>query len=289
MAAKEPLVIPLRRSRRRFDPAKMWLKWRRFAHQVNLFRQWWMKEHTPYQALFIIATPRSGSNLLVDYVRRLPGVQSHWEILNWGLFYSPGRRATSQAALRHIRYSLHTLDSPIRGCKLFLEHLANYRLTLDALDAAFPNSKYIVLYRQSLGEQYASHELAKLTSQWSLIPGQTPKQTPITINPAKLREYCDRVRRAYHDTLSTPWLAQRAVLLSYEDLIADPSYWIGQRVCSLLGVSAAELETNFCKQNPQPLADRIANYPEVAPLLNSALCQQRHTWPGAQRARRRAA
>jgi len=291
MANIHPDTLPLRSSASRpSHAARLVMRCRRLAHHLGLLGRWWLKPHVPFQPLFVIATPRSGSNLLIDYLNRLPGVQSHWEILNWGLPIAPSRRASTREALQHIRYSLHTLEAPIRGCKIFLDHLANYRLTLDDLDAAFPQAKYIILYRQSLIEQFASLELARMTKQWSLTEGQQPVRAPIFMEPAALRKYCDHVRRGYQDLLANRWLAERAVLVSYEELTRDPERWLAGEICRLLEVPPTRCETNLKKQNPQPLAERIANFSEIAALAASPLCKQYYAWPRqSQAGMRRAA
>src|SRR5205085_10957081 len=115
---------------------------------------------------------RSGSNLLVDYLDGLPGVQSLSEILNWRTRIGPRREVPTHGAIRHIRVSMQTLQSPLRGCKLFLSDLEDFRLTLEDLDGEFPDAKYIVLYRKSLAEQFVSLELARMTQQWILLEGQ---------------------------------------------------------------------------------------------------------------------
>jgi LPS sulfotransferase NodH len=291
MAATGTDTIPLRRARRwQLDPARLWLRLQQQQQQIRLLLSWWLKSHTPYQAVFVLATHRSGSNLLVDYINRLPGVECRSEVLCPTLPIGPRKvRWRPEPALRHIRYSLHAPRSGVRGCKLMLDQLANCGLTLDALDAAFPSPKYIVLYRQSLAEQFLSREAAKATQQWVLLEGQERKQARVWINPAELRSYSDAVRRAYREVLAHSWLPQRAMLLSYEELVADPARCLRDRVCPLLGVPAVSPETCLRKQNTLPLAQRVANYHEVAALLASPLCRQQYVWPWQQLGARRAA
>src|SRR5262245_38570851 len=82
MATTQPATIPLRqRPRRRLDAALLWLQSRTTVHQVRLLAHWWLRPHTPFQPVFVLATHRSGSNLLTDYVNRLPGVASNSEVL----------------------------------------------------------------------------------------------------------------------------------------------------------------------------------------------------------------
>jgi LPS sulfotransferase NodH len=290
MAAREPVTLPIRpRWQRRFDPATLWLRCRQTWHGARLLAKWWLRPHTPYQAVFVLATHRCGSNLLVDYVHRLPEVASHSEVLCHTLPFGPHKpRLSPKRALGHIARSLHTLRTPLRGCKLMLDQLANCKLTVDDLEKAFPGAKYLILYRQSLAEQFLSREAAKATQQWVLFDGQERKQARVWINPAELRDYCDRMRRAYRDLIATPWLSERAVLLSYEELTADPAWWLENEICPLLGVPPTAPQTCLRKQNIQPLAERIENYREVAALLASPLCRQHLQWPW-QQAKRQAA
>jgi len=291
MATLESVTIPLRpRRKQRLDAAKLWLKCRKASHKLRLLSHWWLKRHAPFQAVFVLATHRSGSNLLVDYVNRLPGVANNSEVLCATLPIGLWRqKQPPERALRHIAYSFQMLNAPIRGCKIMLDQLAGCGLTVDALEAEFPNSKYLILYRESLAEQYLSMQSAKATNQWYLLDGEKRKQTRLRIDPAALRTYCDQIRRWYRDLLAAKWLPQQALLLSYEELVDDPSGWLRDRICPLLGTEMVEPQTCHRKQNLLPLPERVENYREVAALLASPLCQQHLEWPWQQAAQRRAA
>jgi LPS sulfotransferase NodH len=286
LAAK--LKREIRRVGKQFKPAKLRLEYGRLVHQFHLHRHWWLRAHEPYQPVFVIASARSGSNLLVDCLNQLPGVVSHSEILNFALTIGPRRPLKPRKALQHIRRSLQALPTPYRGCKLFLNQLRKNGLAISSLMDAFPDSKFIILYRQSLAEQYASLQLARSTRQWVLFQGESQKRALVKIDPAALRRYCDEMRSGYQRALATPSLAERSVLLSYEELTADPARCFSQQICPLLQLPPHVPRTGLSKQNPEPLALRIANYTEVAALLNSPLCRQYHAWPG-QRILRRAA
>ena len=291
MTTEAPATIPIRAARRRGGGFPLLdLEWQRFRHQAHLRYQWWKKPHTPYRPVFVLASHRSGSNLLIDYLNRLPGVQSYHEILcrvfaNGPTWFQRGPWRT----IGHIRRTLHLFSAPTRGCKLMLDQLEFSRVKLTDLFAAFPDAKFIVLYRQSLAEQFVSKETAKATNQWTLSSDQDRKQARVRINPAALREYCERLRRWYHNVIDQPWLPQRALLVSYEELAADPRRLIHEGICPLLQVPPGEPQSHLRKQNTLPLAQRIENYREVAGLLNSPLCHQHYTWPGQQRLRRHAA
>lgn len=290
MATGGPATIPIRPVRRRFDLARLGLEWQRIQYQLHLQVQWWIRPQAPYQPVFVLASHRSGSNLLIDYLNRLPGVQSHSEILCRVFPNGPSKRQAGRRwTVRHIRRSLHLLTAPTRGCKLMLDQLVMSHLKLDELQAAFSNAKYIVLYRESLAEQFVSKETAFATNQWTLSTGEQRKQARVYVNPARLRAYCESLQQSYRDVLGHSWLRERAVLLSYEQLTADPRQRLRNEICPLLGVPPAEPESILIKQNTQPLAQRVQNYHEVAALLNGPLCHQHYTWPGQHRAQRRAA
>jgi LPS sulfotransferase NodH len=290
MAADGPATIPIRHARRPLKLAQLGLEWQRLRHQAQLHFQWWRQPHTPYQPVFVLASHRSGSNLLIDYLNRMPGVESHSEILcrvfaNGPASYQVGARRT----LGHIRRSLHTLRSATRGCKLMLDQLAASRLPLDALHAAFPEAKYIVLYRQSLAEQFVSKQTAFATNQWTLCKDHERKHARVRVNPTALRTYCEKMRQSYREALGHAWLPERALVLSYEELTAHPRRWLREEICPLLGVPPSEPQTLLLKQSTLPLAERVENYSEVAALLASPLCQQRYSWPDRRETHRRAA
>jgi len=290
MPAHEQDVVPRTAKQPLLDYSRLSLDWRRLKMQASLLKKWWLRRHKPYQPLFLVATCRSGSNLLMSYLAQQPGVAMLSEVLSSQLPIGPRRDCIPPAtAISHIRYCLQGEKTPIRGCKLMLYQLANCRLTLDDIHAAFPTARYIVLYRQSLAEQFVSHQLALCTNQYQLAHGQEAKRSEIVIKTGELRRYCDEIRRGYCEVLRHSWLSGRAVLLSYEELTADAAHWLHTHICPLLGVGYSPPTARLRKQSTQPLADRVANYRDVSTLLHSPLCRQFHHWPYAAAANSRAA
>jgi LPS sulfotransferase NodH len=255
------------------------LEARRLRHQFKLHARWWLRQHTAYQPLFVLATYRSGSNLLIDYLNQLPGVWCYGEALAPQLAIGP-RRADlpPAAALGHLRRSLQAVKSPVRGCKLMLEQLADCKLSAGEIAAAFPGAKFIVLYRESLAEQYLSGRSAHATKQWLVPRGQVARRARVTVDPAELTRFCEWMRRSYSAVVSDPVVARHGTLLSYEELTSDPQRCLTERIGPLLGILSIEPQTRLTKQNPQSLAERVENYAEVAELLTSPACRQRHAW-----------
>jgi LPS sulfotransferase NodH len=290
MRAKKRSVMQLRQSAwRSLTRPKIWLRCQQWAHQLALRIECWRRPHGAYRPVFLLATARSGSNLLLDYLQHLSGVACHSELLcNHRRFGLSPSQMNSATALTHIQRSLHCLQNPVRGCKLMLNQLANCRLTIDAIDTAFPEARYLVLYRQSLAEQFLSRESALLTGQWVLRDGEPRKQARVRIDPAQLRTFAHETRQLYAAILKYAPLRDRTALLSYEELTDHPAACLKDRICPLLGVPSAAPHTMMQKQNIWPLEHRVVNYRDVASLLHGPLLHQHLAWPTPRTTRRAA-
>lgn len=290
MEAHEPIILPLpKRRAAQQERTNLRLEFRRLGWQLHLLRHWWLAPHRSYRPFFVIASARTGSNLLMDYLNQIPGVHCLSEILNWRSPIAPSPRTSSAGAIRHIRRSLQSVRTEHRGCKLFFSHLNDFGLGMRDLEVAFPGAKYIVLYREALAEQFVSLEIAQLTDQWLLLPGEKRKQLSITVDPNALRDFCHATRRDYQQLLSHTAIHHRGSIFSYEQLIENPVQSMQEHVCSLLGVRSIEPKAALRKQNPEPLAARVTNYASVGALMASTLCQQHHSLLPQRATRRRAA
>lgn len=264
-------------------------QWARFTTQLRLTQSWWLRSHRPYQPVFVIATKRCGSSLLLSYLNQQPDVAILSEVLCSQRPVGPSHDSLpASKAIRHIRRCLQGERTAIRGCKLMLHQLANCQLKLDDLNQHFEHAKYIVLYRQSLADQFVAEKTAEATRRLTIQSGNDQRQAEVAVNPQQLRAFCDDNRRRYHDLIECRGLADHAVLLSYEEFIADPVHCLKQKVSPLLSVPFADSTTRVPKQNLRPLAEQIINYREVAALVQSPLCRQQLNWPFRENYRRAA-
>jgi LPS sulfotransferase NodH len=283
------------RDRLRFDRlrkrgSRLWLKCRQRAHQARLAAAWYAKSATPYRPFFVVATHRSGSTLLLDYLDQLPTVQCASEVLCDVLpFGLSKRQSRPDIALRHIRRSLHVLTGQVRGCKLMLDQMQRCGLTVSLLTEAFPEARYIVLYRRSLIEQFVSLETARATDQWHLAPGEQARHARVWIDPSKLKDYCRQIRASYHALLTSEDLEGRSVVLSYEELIAQPEETLRQQICPFLEAPYPTPTARLRKQGSRPLEDRVLNYRQIAGLWADPQCWQQYALSRDQRHVRQAA
>src|SRR3954468_11643555 len=110
------------------------LQWARLKAHWRLLQKWWLRPHRPFQPVFVVATYRSGSNLLVSYLNQQPNVAALYEVLSPRLPIGPRHdQMPAGRAIRHIRFCLEGERAPIRGCKLMLPQLIDCNLTLDDL------------------------------------------------------------------------------------------------------------------------------------------------------------
>src|SRR5438093_7888967 len=131
MPTPEPIILPLPKRRApQLERADLRLEFGRLGWQLHLLRHWWLARHTPYQPFFVIASARTGSNLLVEYLNQIPGVHCLSEVLNCRSPIAPSRRTRPGGAIQHIRRWMQTVQAVHRGCKLFFSHMDDFRLEL---------------------------------------------------------------------------------------------------------------------------------------------------------------
>jgi LPS sulfotransferase NodH len=261
--------------------AKASNEFKKLRNYVRLQQRWWLRKHQEFQPLFLLATYRSGSNLLVDYLNSLD-IECFYEILNSAMPIAPiGERYSKRRAANHIRMSLQCLESPVRGCKLMLDQLHHAQLTPTDLLRDYPTARFTVLYRQSLAEQFLSNRTARVTQQWMLRPGARPRHVVLHVDREDLLEFCERTKNYYKSLLESPDLEGRTVLLSYEELTANPCHWLCEQICPQVGQRPGKPPcTMLRKQNSKPLDQRVENFSEVGDLLTSDICRQHYVLPG---------
>jgi LPS sulfotransferase NodH len=247
------------------------------AHRSSLRSRYLRSRATPQANLFILAEPRTGSNLLVSYLLQLPGVEMLEEVLN--------RRSTDglrsrwvwkSLSLRHIDYSLNR-NCKVAGCKLMLHHMRWHRLSVQDLADHYPNAKFIVLYRRDLARQYVSARLLMQTGIDRIRSAATngAPRPQVRIDPAAFRHYCDEQRQRF-SVVAREVMKLGGVIMSYEELAADPLSVVGGQVAPYLGVEAGELQVKLQKQESRELHEIVENYDEVADLLHSEIAVHHH-------------
>lgn len=233
-----------------------------------------------FRPLFIITSERTGSNLLVDYLRSLPNVDMAGEVLSPLLPIGIRTRFVSRrGALRHLRRSLEGLDGAVVGAKLMFWHLHEiHELSVEDLRAEFPDARFIILYRASLAEQYVSHRIAEQTGQFLVRDRRKRRAASVMVDPDDFGEYCMRIKAHYERVVSVPWMKEQGVIVQYRELIDDAEGLMRDRLAPHLAVSYRPPSSPLVKQNPQPLRTKVANFTEVETILTGSDATQSYSF-----------
>ncbi len=255
---------------------KRGLRWRQFRHRAGLWVRTCCKRDGGYLPFIVLSAGRDGSNLMVDYLNSVAGVHVQGEVLNDALPYGVPKNCSATAALQHIRRSLLDGRDAFRGLKVHFGQLRSRNMTVENLQRGVPHAKYIILYRRNMAEQFVSLRRAATTGQWLLKDPAARKDATVRVEREPLLAFYERHRQCYGALMQCPWLRDKAVIVSYEELVADPNAVFRESVCPLLGLPVVTVHTDMVKQNPHGLRDTVENYDEVADLLTGA--QARHEY-----------
>ena len=238
---------------------------KRALHRLRIFLKYsWDRVHK--EPVFIITVRRTGSNLLLEYLNSIPGVSFAPEVLNKSMFYGlRARHVSKAAALRHIRHSINDCAHRICGGKLVKVHLDAHRITLEDLKKSFPQARFIILYRESLLEQFVSLKIAETTNRWQSTDTLT-LHAPIHVDKGELEEYCKKMKAFYEEILEKTWLENCSLVLGYEELAANVQKTFDEKIFPFLGLPVSRVNCRLKKQNTRRLSETIDNYNEISLL-----------------------
>jgi LPS sulfotransferase NodH len=245
---------------------------RQIRHRLLIAARYRFKSHiNPETLLFVLAEPRSGSNLLLDYMRSLSDVQVTEEILNpWSSIGVPRQFITRRGVLSHIKHSIH-VNRKVSVCKLMLHHLKWHSMTAANLADRFDNSKFIIIYRDNLLDQYVSTKILHISGidRLSLNKPATRYDGTIRIDTEALLKYCNNMRDSFAALASDAILRGRSVVVSYDELKLDPQRLFQETLCPFMGVEYDNVTTELIKQSNRELSDVVENWNEIKPLADN--------------------
>ena len=154
--------------------------------------------------------------------------------------------------------------------------LRHFGIGLNNLRELFSDAKFLILYRESLVEQYVSWRLGMKTGVWIQDVNAKPSRThgastaQIRFDIDQFNWFADDVRKNCRAIAADTWVTNNSVLVAYEDLCLNPNEMIQSRICPFLGLSPAPVSTDLVKQNPRNIQQIIENYADVESFLESA-------------------
>lgn len=237
-------------------------------HQLNIFFKWIVKRESK-KPFFILCEARTGSGLLVDYLSSSERTSIGGEVLN--PLTTPGihKQASKRRALCHVQYSLNALPTDICGVKLHLKHCQWHNVDITDLVDHFPNARFIILYRKNISRQYISEQIASRTLQYEDRSNKRKKdEVQIDVDRTEFSEYAMWVMASYRKIIENDQIADRSIILSYEELISDPNKKVTEDIFPFLGIETTQIRSSLKKQNDRRLSAMISNYGEVEDLID---------------------
>lgn len=231
------------------------------------------------EPVFLIGSVRTGSYLFLSYLTSLDEVDSLGEVINPDIARGIRTKFISkEEVLFHIKASLNNSKKRIGVAKLLSYQLKLHNLDLDEVRKYFPSARFIILYRESMTKQFISNEVSEISNVWKVDKSKewNEKEVTIEVEPGKLKSFCDDIRGFYDDLLERKWIKDKAVLVSYEEVVKNPQKVFDEKIVPFLGVKSAQIQTELKKMNKRPMEEIVSNYIEVKDLLDSNTCKLKY-------------
>jgi hypothetical protein len=232
----------------------------------------------PFDHFVIFAEMRTGSNLLEATLSQVPGIACHGEIFNPDHLGGPAvtevlgltmaERVADPAAL----LALVRAAPGLNGFRFFFDHEPR---VLDEI-LADPRCAKIVLTRNPV-DCYISLKIAYNTKRWRLSDVKDKIAWKPPFKPAEFEAFLEERQAFQLRLLNTLQVTgQTAFYLDYEDSL-DVAVING--LLKFLGrdARAERISDRLVRQNPEEMADKVRNFPEMEAAL------ARIDWAGLSR------
>lgn len=213
----------------------------------------------------VLSSARSGSNLMVDYLKQHWRVTCHREIINAN--FEVYGNVTHKC---RVRKRLHILSFFVKlplcgrlprqfvGAKVLIDQFAINAISASDVARDLGVPKVIALYRTDMLEAFVSRKIAMRTERW--YSREAPNADAVEVDWNEFMEFCNNERRLWSDCLGALREKCEVLYVEYEALIQDPT---GQmtRVLAFIGVQLNRRPiAKSVRQNPWPLDRKITNF-----------------------------
>jgi LPS sulfotransferase NodH len=225
----------------------------------------------------VLASARSGSRLLVNYLNSHPQIRCHGEVLNSPHYVCGKAHAMSRRRLRHHVKSFYLKGRTV-GTTFHTHHFEDIPIRADDIVEILQRPKVLVLYRENQLESYVSLTIARQSNIW--YSTSIVNKEAITVDWHKYLAYVDHERKLWDACLKSVQSACAVHTVTFEQMVAAPQATLDD-VFTFLGVPSCHIWTESVRQNPRPLSEKILNYsdlriedPARAKALNLSLMSQ---------------
>ncbi|MFU1478443.1 nodulation protein NodH [Roseovarius sp. C7] len=217
----------------------------------------------------IFAEMRTGSNLLESNLNAFDGLQCHGEAFNPVFIGHPNKteilgitQAMRDADPERLITTIRDQTKGLGGFRLFHDHDA--RAIEHCLDD--PRCAKVILNRNP-SESYVSLKIAQETGQWKLTNVKRRRDAKARFDPTEFEAHVSTLQTFQRKLMTRLQVTgQTGFYIGYEDL-NDLDILNG--LARFLGCETQleTLETALKIQNPEPLADKVSNFEDMAMAL----------------------
>lgn len=214
---------------------------------------------------FVIATGRSGSNMLIELLNSIDDVQMRMELNtpdNEQVDSDTGIKRVSSFLMSPKYIPKDKLDYTITGCKFLDTHLWMCNLDEEALSQFQCDVKVIHLYRKNILDQFLSLKLARKNNKWISTDKSdgTYKDYNIEVDIEEFKLFEKRTKSKYSQYVDK---FPSAYIVDYESLASDPQRVFDGGLFDYLGVPSQIIEFRTSKQNKKTKEYIISNIKDV--------------------------
>ncbi|RWS06868.1 uncharacterized protein B4U79_00388, partial [Dinothrombium tinctorium] len=208
-------------------------------------------------SFLILASPRSGSTLLTNFLKSSYEIDVAGELLN-------SNNSIEEHPLNYLKREWRKMTKKMKGFKLFPEQLVERNIRFDDLINTLDVKTVVVIWRKNILEQFVSLEIAEKTGVWHTFDSPTTTEK-IILNEDKLQDYVS-IQKQYWRMIAEQWpLRVAPVFVNYEDLIQNTSSELKRIFDALLCEFDGEVPPAYsAKQNPAPLCEKVINWNELS-------------------------
>lgn len=222
--------------------------------------------------VFLVTTGRSGSNYMVDLLNSVPNVKILGEVLSpFSDCGVPESMRNPKLLRKHVVYSVRAIEEPISGAKIHIEHLQARKLPVSFLDHCFPAYKIILLFRNSLFDQYISWKMAKTNNIWIATDTSKISHITLSIKPQEFRQYVAKQEQRFAEVVPYLLCRNNVFVLSFEELVASPQAIFDKYLFAFLGVDPISVCSSLQRQRRRAVGEVVKNIDDLQDYIDIKL------------------
>jgi LPS sulfotransferase NodH len=246
---------------------------RQRLHRLRLVWRTLSSPNTKPILLIILCGPRSGSTLLAEYLNQHEQILDCGEVLNQRISRGLNHRKVGpKAVIRQITLTMLACSKKVCMIKIHFNHLDDRKTDFQQVLEAFPESRVILLSRQSILSQYCSQVIATQTRHFRKT-SRNNQEISFDLQFADWEYYrAKRISESYNAATLLRDLRKTYFSLNYEELTRVPIAKVSEIFVDFLlleKISITRLVSG--KQENRQIHQIISNWDEVREFIKPGM------------------